>query len=168
MITKIALIGGALLLILIIGVTIKSVTTKPSGTSYFLAVAQDQQAILHVAGATAIQQNIATTTLNSAVTVNASMTSALSNLSAYLKSSGIKVSTAQLNAKISATTDTQLTNAVSAGTYESTYATVMDSLLQTYSKDLKIAYSHASGPKGRELLSAQYNDAQLLIAQPKQ
>lgn len=164
---KVLLIGAALLLIMIVGLTIKSVTNKPSSASYFIVVAQDQQAIIHVAAATVAQQNVSTTTLNSAVTINATMTSALNNLSGYMKQSGITITPAQLNAKVSKVTDAQLSDAASAGTYESTYATIMNSMLQTYSKDLTTAYNHTTGPKGRTLLSTQYKDAQLLIAQPK-
>lgn len=165
LLTKVALIGGALVLIMIVGVTVKSLTSKPSGTAYFVAIAQDQQAIIHVSGATATQQNISTKTLNSAVTVNSSIKSAQSNLLAYIALSKSKPSPAQLNAKVSKTTDTQLTNAVGAGTYDSTYASVMNTLLETYSKDLKIAFSHTTGPKGKALLTSEYNDAQLLIKQ---
>jgi hypothetical protein len=71
----------------------------------------------------------------------------------------------QLNGRVSKTTDAQLANAVSAGTYDSTYKSVMQSLLQTYSKDIQIALNHSPGPKGTALMKADLNDSKLLLVQ---
>lgn len=164
---KVILIGGALVLVMIVVTIVKSVTAKPSTSAYFIAVAQDQQALVHVATATGLQASKSTATNNSAVTIKASLTSALTNLTTYLKDSGTQFTAVQISGKVSKNTDTQLTNAAAAGTFDSTYQSVMTDLLQTYSKDINIALAHSPGPNGTAILKKDYADAQLLLTQLK-
>ncbi len=162
---RIALVLGGIIIVLIIFMVAKSLLVKPSSTTYFVAVAQDQQALIHVSSAVATQQGIHTSTLNSAVTVNTTVASAQNTLKLYLKNNSTKLSPTVLNLKVSTTTDTLLTSAASAGTYDQTYATTMQTLLNTYKSDLQRAYGQAKGPKGKALLNADYDGATLLLKQ---
>lgn len=129
-----------------------------------VAVAQDQQEIIHLA--TNGYQNVDTSDLkNFSVTTELSVTSEQQDLLNYLKTYGHKVSDKQLNLKVSQATDDQLTSAQAASTFDSTYTSIMQNQLTTYQAALKTAFASTKGPKGRALLSQQYTDAGLLLKQ---
>jgi len=165
---KLLFVGIALVVLMIIYVVIKNVTATPSTSVYYVSVAQDQQELSHLSMAAAQQQGVNTATLNSAVTVQATMNSSLSSMLSYMKANGIKSSTAVLAAKQNPNVDSLLTSAASAGTYDQTYKTVMRQALTTYGQDLNVAYVHALGPKGRALLRSDYASQQLLLTQLNQ
>jgi hypothetical protein len=165
MIGRTAIVLILILVVLMAFVVIKSLVSKPSSATGLVSIAQDQQAIVHVATAAATQTGISTTTLNSAVTAQASVASDQAALLDYLGKHSVKVKTAELSARVSAATDTQLTNAVSAGIYDSTYKSVMQNLLNVYSADLSKAYTQTTGTIAKGLLKNDYNSAQLLIKQ---
>lgn len=162
---KIAFIGGGLILLMIIFVVIKSFTGGTSNSASMITVVQEQQALIHITTASTKQAGTNVKTQNSSATIQATVTSDQTQLLAYFKTNGLKITTATENLKVSTTVDAQLATAASAGTYDSTYQTVIQTALTNYSNALKIAYNQTKGPKGRALLSTDFDSTQLLIKQ---
>jgi hypothetical protein len=165
---RIAVVAGGLLILIIIFSIIKSALSGGGNTQALITVGQDQQQIIHITDA--ITQGDQQTTLsgtnqNFAVTANAALTSAQAQLLAYMKTNGHKVSTKTLSMRVSANLDEQLKTAIANTTYDSTFKSVMQGQLSDYEQALRTAYKQTSGPKGRKLLSDQFNGAQLLLQQ---
>lgn len=159
--TRLALGSGGLLVLLIILIVLKNLLGGSANLTPFVAVAQQQQELIHLATAAQQQQDLSVTNQNSAITTQLTIASSQSNLLAYLKQNKTKINAKQLGLKISATTDTQLTTAESAGTYNQTYQTVMQNELSIYMSGLQQAYKTA-GKNGRALLTDEFNQAKLL------
>lgn len=171
-IVRIGIILGGLLVVLILFVIIKGLLSGPGNTPALTSVGQDQQAMIHILtnGAGSDSQQQATLSANSqnfAATAQLSLTSAQNQLVTYMKNNGKKVKTKTLALKISPATDQELTTAASNSTYETTFQKIMQTSLVNYQKDLQAAYKQTKGPKGRQLLSNEFNGAQLLLAQLK-
>ncbi len=167
---RIAIVLGGLLVLLILFVIIKSLLSGGGNTQALTTVAQDQQEMIHILtnGTTASTQQqavLSSADQNFAATAQLSLTSAQNQLIVYLKNNGKKVSTKTLNLKVSPATDQQLTTAASNSTYDTTFRQVMQSKLTNYEAALKAAYKQTKGRKGRQLLSNEYNGAQLLLTQ---
>ena len=163
---RVIIAAAGLLVLLILFVVVKGVLGgSSSNAASLLGVVQDQHELLHIASEASQQAGISTTTLNSTSTITASISSQEGQLTSYIKSIGQKISTAQLGLKVSSTTDAQLTAAASAGTYDQTYQTVVQGALTSYQNDLKRAYAQTTGPRGRGLLTTDYNAAKLLVQQ---
>ncbi len=127
--------------------------------------------MVHVASGQSIstqtqqQPTLSIANQNFAITAKLSLTSTQTQLLAYMKSNGKKVSTKALSSKVSTTTDKQLSDAVANSTYDATFKQVMQTQLTNYQKDLSAAYKQTKGPKGRQLLNQEYYGAQLLLTQ---
>jgi hypothetical protein len=165
---RIAIVVGGLLILIIVFSVIKSALSGGGNTQALITVGQDQQQIIHIT--TSITQgdqqtSLSTTNQNFAVTANASLTSAQTQLVAYMKTNGHKVSAKTLGLRVSANTDEQLKTAIANTTYDSTFQSVMQTQLSNYEQALRAAYKQTSGPKGRKLLTDQFNGAQLLLQQ---
>jgi hypothetical protein len=129
-------------------------------------VLQSQQELIHLTANTSEEQTpVSAADQNFAVTVQLALGSEQSQLKTYMKANHEKVNTKELNAKVSATVDTEIATAVSAGTYDATFKQVMQSELTDYLQTLKAAYTVTTGAKGRSQLTADYNGAQLLQQQ---
>jgi len=160
----IALVG--MFVLLIVFVIIKSVLGSGSSNGpALLSVIQDQQELVHLATNAGQQQGADTTTLNSAYTVQAAVTTAQQQLTTYCSNIGLKFVATEFSQKVSSQVDAELTTAATNGTYDQTYQSVLQSMLATYGQDLKQAYRQTQGPKGRALLTADYNGQQLLLQQ---
>ncbi len=165
---RLLLVGLGLLVLIIIATVIINLLSSTSdyGPS-FIAVAQEQQELIHLANqATAsTQSKVSADNANLAATLQLAVTSGQSNLTSYLKRNHHKVTSQQLSARISAATDQQLAAAATAGTYDDTFKSVILAQLGQYQQALKLAYLKAQGPVGRKLLNDDYNQAQLLLTQ---
>lgn len=167
-IIKIGATLAGLLLIVIIFAIAKSLFSGGGNTAALTTVAQNQQSMIHIIengpGADSQQQApLSDNTQNFAATADASLNSAQQQLIQYMKNNGKKVSLKTLNLKIDSAIDQQLTTAAGNSTYESTFKQVMQSQLVNYEKSLRAAYQQTSGPKGRALLSQEFDGAQLLL-----
>jgi len=156
---------GGLLVLLIIFVIIKGLLGGSNNFTAFVGVAQDQQELIHLVAGTSQQTNITAADQNFAATAQLSLTSSRSALISYLTNNRQKVSTKVIDLKVSSATDSQLADAVSAGTYDQTFQQIMKGQLTTYLSDLKQAYKQTSGKRGHALLNDDYNQAQLLVRQ---
>ena len=155
--------AGGLLVLLMAFLGLRGLLGGGSNLDSFVTVAQDQQAIIHLTGQTSEQTNLSASALDFAVTANLTLISAQSDLIEYLGANGKKVNAKQLNLKVSAETDERLTTAQAAATYNQTYKEVLEDALNEYVTDLQQTYNQTSGKNGRDLLSKQYDQAQLLV-----
>jgi hypothetical protein len=162
---RIAVVVGGLFVLLILFLVIKGLVSGGGNTTALLNVAQQQQEIIHLSTNANQQTNLSITNQNSAVTTQASMTSAQTQLISYLGTNGHKVKSKDLEKGVSANLDQEFTTAIANNTYDSTYKQVMQSQLKNYQQALQTAYQQTSGPKGRKLLTDQFNAAKLLLQQ---
>jgi hypothetical protein len=156
---------GGFMALLILFVIARSIFSGGSNLQPYVVVAQDQQEIIHLIENIDSKQDLPVSTQNFVATASASIASGQAQILSYLTTNKQKVKTDQLNLKINAATDQRLVTAASAGTYSSTFADVMKTELNTYMSDLSTAYKQSSGPKGRALLSSQYDQAGLMLQQ---
>jgi len=158
---------GAMLLIIVIVLVASVLGGSKFNSTHFISVGQDQTELVRVA---TLATSDATSQPAQAVAYNVKLgiTTSKQQLVAYLATKHVKISTNQLSLKQNTKTTTDLTNAVATSTFDSAFNDVMKSLLTTYIQDLKTAYNANPGPKGRVLLSQQYNGAELLLQQNAQ
>jgi len=162
---RIGIVAGGLLLLVIIFSLLKSIIVGHPNTAGFVTAAQEQQELIHLTTNAVQQQGLSTTNMNSALTTQLSLTSGQHDILTYLRNNHVKVKTKQLNLQVSAALDTQLTTAAAASTYNQTFHDIMKTKLTTYTQTLKQTYTQTKGPKGRALLSQEYDGAQLLLQQ---
>jgi hypothetical protein len=167
---RIGVVLGGLLVLIIIFAIVKSLFSGGGNTQALTAVAQEQQAMIHIltngAGQDSQQQAVLSASdQNFAATAKASLTSAQQQLIDYMSINHKKVSDKALAQKVDPMIDQQLTAAAGNSTYDSTFKQVMQTKLTNYEKALRVAYQQTSGPKGRKLLSEDFQGAQLLLAE---
>ena len=166
LIKRVVVVAAGLIVLLIIFVIAKNVLTSTgSNAAALLSVAQEQQELIHLSASATKQPGIALSTLNSSTTITASVTSAQKQLLTYMRLNHQKIITTELVLKVSASTDTELKAAATAGTYDQTYQSVMQTVLTSYQQAAKRAYDQTTGVKGRALLASDYNGATLLLQQ---
>jgi hypothetical protein len=168
MAARLALVFGGLLILVIVFAVFKSLLGGSSNLTSFVAVAQDQQELIHLTtNATANNQSsLSTDDQNFTATAQLSLTSAQTSIATYLQTNGMKaISPKILNLKVSLAIDNQLTAAITADTYDQTYQQIMKNQLAQYQADLNDAYQKITGVHGRALLKSDYHQAQLLTTQ---
>lgn len=163
---RVIVVAAGAVVLLIVGVVLMNLI-KGSNKSLpaLISVLQEQEALIHMTTDTPVQSGISATTNASAETIHLSVTSQKAELVTYFKNNGLKVNVKQLSARINSEQDASLTTAVGAGTYDSVYRSIMTTRLKTYEQLLKEAYAKTTGPKGRTLLTDDYNAALLLERQ---
>jgi hypothetical protein len=160
-----ALIAGGLVALLILFIVIKGLLSGGGNLPSFVSVAQDQQELIHLATNASQQHGTTTGNQNFAATASLSLTSSQAAIVQYLAANGQKVNAKVLGLKISAATDSQLTAAAAATTYDQTFQQIMKTDLTAYLSRLQQTYKQTTGGKGRALLSDDYKQAQLLLTQ---
>jgi hypothetical protein len=162
---RVGIFVGILAVLIIIAAVVAS--SLSGGTGKFTAITtvlQEQTELKRVAteGETnASQEN----TQELAYAVALSMASAEQQLTAYLSSNHQKIQPSALVLDHSKTVDAELTAALANSTYDSTFIGIIQNDLASYQRVLQTAYKADPGPKGRQLLSNQYDGATLLIKQ---
>lgn len=158
---RIVLVLGAVLILLTIFLIFKSLLTRTPNLDNFVTIAQQQQEIIHLNENAIEEQTISATNMTFASTVQATMSSSQKQTISYLTANHKKINAKQLNAKVSATTDSQLEDAAAATTYNQTFQEIMQAKLDTYGKTLQQTYKLTKGKKGRALLQDEYRQLQL-------
>jgi flagellar basal body-associated protein FliL len=167
MASRLLLVGGGLLILIIIIVIFKSLLAGSGKSTGLVSVAQDQTAMLSIInGITQTSQSqLNTANQNIVSTMQVSLESSQQQLETYLSSNHMKVSTKTLALKESTATTTSLANAESAGDFDITLDQILKSQLDTYQSDLSLAYRQVKGPKGKALLTSDYNQSKLMLSQ---
>jgi hypothetical protein len=164
-IVRIGLIAGGLIVLVIIFAVLRGLLSNTPDLTSFVTVAQEQQELIHLVTNAGQQDGLTASNQNLAATMQASLTSSQGATITYLTTNHKKVSEKQLGLKVSAATDTQLTDAAAAGTYNQTFHDVMQTKLNAYGSTLSTAYKQNPGPKGQALLKDNYQQAQLFQTQ---
>lgn len=157
--------GGFVVLLIVISVAMNLLKGSDNSKPALLAVAQQQQALIHLTTGLLDQQGISQSNSNVGVTVNLTVGSEQKALFTYLTNNKYKISLQQVNLGVKLPLDAQLQNAQSAGTYNTTFQTIIGQQLDTYSTLLKRAYPTVKGPKGRAMLKQDFDEVTLLKQQ---
>lgn len=168
LLSRVAVIGVGLILLIIAFSVVKGFLTPKSNLDSIISVAQDQQALVHLSQ-TAIEQPTnglsKTANKNYALTAQASLTSARNEVITYLATNKKKVSSKAIVLKVKLSDDQTLKSSADSGTFDQTFKELAQTKLNIYMKDLEAAYKLTKGPKGRELLSKEFTGAKLLNQQ---
>jgi len=165
---RLLVVGLALLMLIVVAsVVINLLNSGKDFTPSVISVIQDQQELVHIVSKVKdnSQAQLSAANANLAATLQLTMSSSQAQLIHYLANNHHKVSSKQINLKVSATTDQQLTASAAAGTYDSTFISIVQTKLTAYQHDLGLAYQKDKGAKGRALLSSEYDQATLLLGQ---
>jgi len=104
-------------------------------------------------------------TLNSAFTIQLSVSSEEQQLLSYLAKNNVKVSGKTLALRKNAQTDKQLTSAAESSTYDSEFTSIMQTQLTAYQKSIESVLATHPGPTGQQLLKNSDQSATLLLTQ---
>lgn len=170
LLARVALVLGGLLALIIIFAIARSLFSGGGNTAALTSVAQSQQSIIHVITNGPGQDNqqqatLADSTKNFSATAQATLTSAQAQLIQYMADNHKKINEKDLDLKIDPAIDAQLSTAAANSTYDSAFRQAMKTQLTSYEQALQEAYKQTTGPKGRALLSQEFDDAQLLLRQ---
>lgn len=167
--SRIALVAGGLVLLLVIGLIFKGILTNGTDPKpYIISVAQSQQSIVHLTTSADLVTSLSTHNRNFAITAQLSLTSARSETIAYLNKIGLKKLGPQaLNLKINPKLDAELATAATADNYNPTFEEIMKTQLTNYQIALQTAYKKTAGINGRKLLADQFKQSELLQTQLK-
>lgn len=165
---KIALIGGGLLVLLILISVIRGFFAPEPVVPYYINVAQKQQSLIHLATAAKEQDDLSTINKNFVATAELSLASSQSDLINYLTENGQTVDPKQLGLQIDPQLDERLKTAAAATTYNQTFKEILKEEITDYMSALQQTYDKSPGQTGRELLSKQYDQAELLLKQLEQ
>jgi len=162
--TIIALVGGAFLLMILVAVILNATAPKKLSKQDLISLAQTQNELMRVssdAQTNAVQQ----VTQNLAITINYSMLSQQQQTISLLSKDKVKLGKKDLSLKQDATTDQKLKTAKSTSTYDTTYAQLIQQELGSYANEVKGLYNIATSSSERNLMSGYYDQTQLLISQ---
>lgn len=162
---KILLFGGAaVILILILTVVAALMSGNKQEPLALLAVAQRQQEVIRLAEH-GMKNTKVTTLQNFATTTKVSVTSAQKAVLAELQRQGVKPKTKVLEMSKNVQTDQAFQTAIAANTYDTTFASTMQTELDTYHARLEDAASVAVTKTELAILQKQIKDTELLQKQ---
>lgn len=164
MMGRVLLVLGGLLMLLVLFALIRGLLSS-SNLNDFVGLAQEQQAMIHLTEKATEQPGLSETNRNFAITAQLSLANSQNETIGYLNKNGKKVNGRQLALKISAATDKRLEDAGSTGSYDTVFHDIMKQKLDNYGSTLQQAYGRTKGPKGRQLLSNEYDRTKLLMQQ---
>jgi hypothetical protein len=165
-------LGGVFVLVIIVVIIAKLLSHTTNALPALTAVGEQQQELIHLTGSTegtssgsGSAPTLSTDHQNVQATIQLVLTSNQTQLLTYLSSNHYKVKTALVTGYANSSLDQQLTAAATNGSYDATFASIIQSQLNSYETALKQAYLQVTGPKGRAMLNSDYSQAQLLQQQ---
>lgn len=161
---KIALTAVGVLIILVVVYSLLF-GGKTTNVDQLTAVAARAQEITRVSTlAQTGSQN--TDTQELAATTSKVLTSQEQELKTYLKTSGVKVDTKKLAARLNKDTDAQLLVAQQNNNYDQAYLSYLKASLQSYQSDI-VAASQGASKNAVEILAADLQSVQTLLSAPQ-
>lgn len=162
---RVLIIVGLLVILTIIGTVVASFLMPKDNTGpQMIAVAQEQQEVVRVAGEVA--QNTTSSELrNLAVTTQMSVDTNRQATVRYMTDRKIKIDDKILALKQNAETDKSFQAARSTNTFDTVAAQALNEQLVAYQANLKKAYAATTGKKARALLQTSYDTASALVTQ---
>jgi hypothetical protein len=162
--SKPMMIVAGLIVILLIVIAM-SLFGGRSGSSALVTVTQRQQALINIANVASAQTTASNSTQASAVTIKATVGSAQNMIISYSRVHKLSVNVSVKKQNINVNTSSALAAASSAGTFDSTYKTLINNDLTAYSNELKLAYAESKDTTLKTMLNDDYASTQLLIKQ---
>lgn len=167
MLMRLFVVLGLIVLIIIVFIIGSSLFSGSSNVPKLTIVAQQQTEVIRIAN---LESSIAPSQAsqqNRDFTESCllSVTSAQQNLTTFLSKHGVKLGTKVLGLAKNTQTDTTLTNAAAASTFNTAYTNVMQNQLGLYETALKAAYTNTKNTTEKTFLAKDYADAQLLLKQ---
>lgn len=159
------LVGGLIIIMLIVGFVVSLLAPKGS-TPGLTAIAQRQQEIVRISTAVSTTA-LGNDTRHFASTTQEAVTSDQLDVIASLKGQGIKLNNKTLALGQDHKTDTVLSDALTAGTYDKVAAQTLQASLQTYEDLLQTTFKDTSVKTTKALLQRCYDSAEKLVNQAK-
>lgn len=159
------IIGGAVGLVILISIVGVLLSGGGGDKAKLIGLAQTQQLIITISGDAS--RNVRSQALkNSAQTTSLSLKTQQRTYLAFLGNNGIKVGEKQLAQKVTTDISTQLKNAQTSSSYDSTYKTLISQALANYSTEIQSLHdSSAAGPQLKAMLKEDSAEVKLLTAQ---
>lgn len=168
LLTRVALLGGALVVIMIVAAVLISSFSPKGPTTGMISIAERQQEMIRVSSnALQNQQIVSADAMNFVANVEASVTSSQMQVTGYLSAHGKKLNNKALSLDQSSATDAQLANAATANNFDSAITQNMIDQLQTYESLLQTTFNQTSSIEAKAVLQSSYNSANLLLKQAK-
>ena len=161
---RVGLVLGGLTVLVLVAVILFSVFSPKGSTPGLTQTAERQQEIVRIATAAALKVSGQDAT-NFVTNVNVSVTSEQQQVLNYLAGHGVKVDKKTLALYQDPSTDTLLSNALSAGNYDTVAAQTLASQLQTYAALLHTTYSQTSNKQAKQLIQNCYDSTTNLLKQ---
>jgi len=165
---RIAVVAVGVIVLIIAFVMLSSLFSSSGNVPNMTVVAEDQNELQRVTNL-ALQDHSSDvtqqTTMNFAQTSSLSIATAQAQLLSFLSAHGAKVSTGKLGLKANPATDRALTAAAASSTFDQAYLTAMQTDLEAYASDIKVAFANSQNATEKQILSKDYNDEQLLMQQ---
>lgn len=160
----IGFIVGGMALLMGAAVVILNLTAPKGSTQGLQQIAQRQQEIIRLSKDTPASVGRADTK-NFVTTVYFTMVSSQKTMLSTLGKQGVKMNTKDLALNKDPQTDTLLSNAAAAGTYDTTLAQTLTDQLKTYEGLLKSTYNDTTSKTTKAVLQSAYTDADALVKQ---
>lgn len=167
LITRLAVVLGIIVLVIIAFVVGSSLFSGKSNVPKLTVVAQQQAELIRIANLETTIAPSQASQQNRDFTESCllSITSAQQNLTAFLSKHGVKLSTKVLGLAKNVQTDSTLNAAAAASTFNAAYTNVMQNQLGLYETALKTAYTNTQNATEKTFLAQDYAGAQLLLKQ---
>lgn len=160
-------IFAGIALVVVIGAYVALNATKPKSTTpELIAIAQRQQEIIRIATGATNQVNTQSGR-NFIINTSLAITTSQSQVIGYLAEGGTKLKAKQLSLDEDSKTDTLLSNAQSAGNYDSTVAQVLTTQLETYEGLLQTTYKKTVSRTTKQLVQKNFDAVAPLLEQAK-
>jgi hypothetical protein len=157
-------LGGLVILVIIIVIFVSILTGGKNINASLTSLAARQNELVRIA-TLGTQQASSQDAKNFAISAQLSLGSDQQQLISYIASQGHKVGTKELAADQDTKTDSQLNTAAAASTFDTTFSTIMQNELTSYTQELKTTFAKATKQNAKVLLNQEYQNAQLLLKQ---
>lgn len=159
-----AIVGGALILMIILSFVINALSPAKISKEDEIALAQTQTELLRIsrqASSDAVQQ----VTKNLATTVEYTMVTQQKQTIDVLAKIKVKVNNKELALKQNATTDQKFATAKATSTFDQTYTEIIQTELTNYANTLKALSAKSASQSERDRMNDYYRQVQQLISQ---
>jgi hypothetical protein len=159
---RVIIVAGGVIVLIIVAVIVQSIIGNigKANVATFATVAQDQSEIIAISKK-ATNQATAQAVKNLAITAQLSVESTQSQYLNEMHKVGTPLNTKQA-AKDDPTIESDLTNAITTGTYDSTYVQIMQNQLTSYASALQAAFKAAPIHSLKTQLTSDYAQVQLI------
>lgn len=167
MILRLGLVLGLILIVLVGFIGIKSLLIGGESTTdnlYKILGQQQQMIVITSAATTGKTAPLSVANAAAATTTELSLITARQELAIYTSGGG-KINPKKTVYAGRVAVNEQLAASITAGTYNATFASVLETQLTEYQQTLRTTFNMTKNNEGRKLLGEQYDQATLLLKQ---